>query len=392
MKINKFVLPTVIGLSMASFAQAEEIYLTGSTAARAAVYATMMNPGSVFTAAPTFTGFGGSGAGDTYMAFQGNLLNGNPCTINCYWSGSEAGIANVGTPGMTVSTFMADSVMNGLDNAGTPGTLQSAQVDVCMADNAQSYSPAGANLDNGNLTGAEVGVVPFKWLRNNAIWQGNNVTDSQIHQALGVKGAVLAAFTGNAGDTNSYIYVAGRDASSGTRVNALGECGWGITTPVNQVMLSGGLMQVEAVGRNGNIYIGNYGQSSGGTLAKSLVNTSASADMVHTNITGFSVIAYLGVSDANTATGPSYGAVVLNYDGVPYSVAAIEEGQYGFWGNEYVYKNPGYAGEAADVGAVYGYLTSPTTGISAQADNNAVISLAAMHCTRVGPTSDPAHN
>ena len=84
---------------------------------------------------------------------------------------------------------------------------------------------------------------------------------------------------------------------------------------------------------------------------------------------------------------------MLSYDGVAYSVAAVEQGLYTFWGNEYVYETPNtYSGQSPNVGGVYSDLTSLTTGISAQADNNVVISLAAMNATRTGPTSDPAHN
>ncbi len=397
MQINKSILLAALGLSVAGLANADEIFVTGSTAARAAVYATMINPGSVFTAAPVITSFGGKGNGDTYMAFQGTLVNGSGTTIiNCTWSGSEAGIVDVATPGKN-ETFIADSLITGqVSNSdatnSAPTATQSHPVDLALADNAQAYSPSGKNL--ATLTGTKVGVIPFKWVRNPGNWTGNNVTDSQIRQALN-GGAKLAVFTGVPTDTNSYVYVAGRDSASGTRVNAFGNAGFGVATSPKQIIISGtdGSMVIEATSHGINTYIGDYGQSSGGTLAGTLgKNTTAALDKVNSvNTTGYSAIGYLGVSDANTAV--TAGATVLSYNGVPYSVAAVEEGSYSFWGNEYVFQTPNtYAGQSANIGNVYASLTSVTTGISAQADGNLVLPLGAMHATRTNPATDPAHN
>ena len=399
MKINKNILAVVLGLSAVGVANADEIYLTGSTAARAAVYATMINPGSVFTTAPIFTGIGGSGNGDTYMAFQGTLVGGSGTTIiNCHWSGSEAGIVDVGTSGKT-ETFIPDSSIVGQvsnsDSTNAPAYV-AHQVDLAMADNAQAYSPAGKNLYSGGLVGAEVGVVPFHWVRNNGLWTGTNVTDSQIRQALN-NGAKLAVFTGNTADTNSYVYVAGRDNSSGTRVNAFGNCGFGVATAPHQIEITqaDGTMVLLATtvshGITNNVYSGDYGQSSGGTLAKTLgVSTTTATDKVHGG-TGYSAIGYLGVGDYNTAI--ANGATAVNYNGVPFSIAAVEEGSYGFWGNEYCYQTPfTYSGQSSQIGIVFNNLTSLTTGISAQADGSVVIPLSAMHATRSNPATDPAHN
>src|SRR5665213_3135686 len=151
MKIEKSILLAVLGLSMAGIAQADEIFLTGSTAARSAVFNTMTNPGSVFTATPVMTLFGAKGGGDTFMAFAGTLVGGSGTTIiNCDWSGSEAGIVDVATTGGKSETFIADSLIststsNG-DPSGNPSSTQSHVVDLAMADNSQAFSPAGSLL------------------------------------------------------------------------------------------------------------------------------------------------------------------------------------------------------------------------------------------------------
>jgi hypothetical protein len=101
----------------------------------------------------------------------------------------------------------------------------------------------------------------------------------------------------------------------------------------------------------------------------------------------FSVIAYLGYSDASTAEGN--GGVELTLNGVAESTAAIQQGQYSFWGNEYVYVKNTASSQAA---SVYNLLSPVATGINAHADNVALIDQRTMNATRNGPTSDPIND
>ncbi len=271
------------------------------------------------------------------------------------------------------------------DNTGTPAT-ETEPANVCMADNAQSFSrtttPTLAN-------GQEVGVITFKWVRNPGLWTGSNVTDSEILQALagggsGDGGAKRAVFDGNSADTNDYVFVSGRDTSSGTRVNAFGDTGFGILSTPQQVELTSGVMQVLTTSRGHNIYSGDFGFSSGGTLAGTLgTSTTGSTDFIHTN-TGFSVIAYLGASDAQTAT--NGGATQLSYDGITFDPTNIVNGTYTFWGNEYC-----YAANNADATAlqVWSLISTNTPTFC---DGTFAISLPNMNATRNGPTSVPTHN
>jgi len=186
------------------------------------------------------------------------------------------------------------------------------------------------------------------------------------------------------------VYVSGRDTGSGTRVNALGNCGFGILTPVNQIETSGGVMQELSTTTNrfGVIttnYIGNFGFSSGGTLAGSMgTSTTSQPDLVHTIGQGYSIIGYVGISDGNTAVGD--GATVLTYDGVTFAPTNVIEGNYSFWGNEYVYEANNVDSTA---NAVYGLISTNT---AAFCDGTKAIALSAMHCTRPGPTANPTHN
>lgn len=395
MKLNKTIVAIALGLSAVSLSQAETIYLTGSTAMRSSIYSVLTNAGAVFQSQPVFTGYSGSTAagsagGDTYMGFAGTLVGGSGTTlISCFWSGSEDGILHVASNSVVNQTFMQDSLIStttSSDNSGTPAITNTAAA-LAMADNAQSFSRTTSPV----LNGSEVGVITFEWVRNPGLWTGSNISDPQILQAMLGGGAKRAAFDGNFNDTNDYVYISGRDTGSGTRVNALGNCGYGILTPVNQVeMNSSGVMQPLSTSTNrfgviSTNYIGNFGFSSGGTLAGSMgASTASLSDLVHTNSTGYSVIAYLSTSDGATAIGK--GATGLTYDGVAFSPTNVEEGTYTFWGNEYIYEAQNADATAS---AVFGLISTNTgpfcNGVTA-------IALTSMHSTRPGPTGSPTHN
>lgn len=379
MKINKSLLAVALGLSVASLSQAGEIYLTGSTAMRSTIYQVITAPGVVFQSAPVFTGFGGKGGGDNYMAFVGTLVGGSGQTIiNCHWSGSEDGLQHLVTGAN--QTFMDDSLIqtsSSVDNAASaPGTTQSKPCDLSMADNAQAFSRSRTP----SLTGQEVGVITFEWVRNQGVWTGTNVTDSMIQQALS-GGALRSVFTGNPADATDIVYVSGRNSGSGTRVNAFGDSGFGILTPCQQIQLDSSGNMIDQTGTG--VYIGDYGFDSGGTLADTMgANTATTTDPI-SGAPGFSVIAYAGVGDADRAV--TAGATVLSYNGVPFSTNAVYEGTYTFWGNEYIYQANGVSSEAQ---TVYNNILG---NVANYCDGRKAIALSTMNCTRPGPTAPPVH-
>jgi len=312
--------------------------------------------------------------------------------LKCHWTGSEAGILTVASNAVVTDTFLSDSACNGADHgtndpANTTGaTISTTGVQLCMADNAQSYSRTKTPAIS---KAAEVGVITFRWVRNPGLMTSNNVTDNMIRQAL-KGGCVRSVFTGVAGQTNDYVYVSGRDNLSGTRVNAFADCGFGITTKPNQIeMNSSGVMQT--LDANGD-YVGDYGYSSGGTLAGTLGANTTSANDPQNGLTvngGYSVIAYLSYGDSATAI--QNGATELAYNGVYFSSQAVKEGNYNFWGNEYVMEANNAGATAAEADKIYNALAA-TTGINAYCDGTKAIKLTDMNCTRGGPTADPAHN
>ena len=383
MNIKKSIIAGVLGLGLVSLADAATIYMSGSTAMRSTVYATLNAAGAVFDAAPTFAGRGGSSAsGCNYMAFVGNI-GGVSTTVKCHWSGSEAGIKDVATG--QLEDYLADTVTGVSVPAPTAGELDPTlrASDLAMADNSQAFS---RNTAPTLTTGTKVGIITFTWVRNpSTLWgtNANNVTDQQLRQALGGF-AKLSLITGVPTD-NTYVYVSGRDDLSGTRVNALGTSGFGIFTTPNQIMLnaSGDMTDLSGAGD----YAGDYGFTSGGTLAGTLGANTATKAYLFNGGTGFTVLSYLGRADANKAI--SLGAVELTLNGVAQSVANVKEGRYNYWGNAWLYQKNSAGFEAV---AVYNKLANTTTGINNYCDGSNAIKLSDMHATRQAPTVDPVHN
>jgi hypothetical protein len=384
MKIKSLVIASALGLGLVNLASAVDyVYITGSTAMRGIVYHAFADGNNVFDAAPSFLGYNGSSAsGCNFMVFS-NTIAGTPTIVKAHWSGSEAGIADVS--GSVPESFLDDSLpLNGSVNNVVPSgsQLTTNNVDLAMADNSALYSK------NPGTTASQtfVGVIPFTFVRGTnslaAVGAITNITDQQF-RALVKGGQKLALLTGNSLDVTNYAYISGRDDGSGTRVNTYGITGFGIKASPQQIELdtTGNMILVDTVN---NSYSGDFGFSSGGTLADTLgVDTATKADQVHTGRTGFATIAYLGRSDADRAI--SKGGVELAYNGVAYSANNIVEGKYAFWGNAQVLKRSGVSAPGATV------FSKLVTGIPAKCDAISAFSSTQMHAQRNGPTSDPSH-
>jgi hypothetical protein len=392
--MNKKLVLAAALLSGAGLSNAATVYITGSTANRANVQAALLSPASgVFASAPTYTVWDGgtgpnnAGNGGNYMTFIGtaNATNGGgPLTVKCHWSGSEAGIHDVAS-GLS-QDFLSAAQSDGADHGtNQPGpTFDHAPVDLAMGDNAQSFSQYSVLKGFLNIiTNKQVSIIPFTFVRNPGAWTGSNITSEMFIQAQNL-GCARAAFTGNAADVNDFIYVSGRDKDSGTRVNVFGDTGYGIGTTAGQIEInsSGNMISV------GGNFFGDFGFSSGGTLARTMGASTVGKDDQVLGLpgAGFSVIAYLSRGDADTAIG--VGAVELTYNGVAESRANVIEGTYSLWGNEYIFQRNGAAAIAQGV-----YKALANGGIDATIGTGTrAIRLSDMHCSRSGPTSPPFHN
>lgn|GEM_PF-1198888 len=162
----------------------------------------------------------------------------------------------------------------------------------------------------------------------------DNITP-QLAQVLYQAGQVsLATFTGNPADNTQLVFGLGRDPDSGTRLTAFAESGIGTNSVVKQWLptASGGAITSHVLHPGGTFFgsvvyaTGDNGYSSGGTLSAIAGNTTSAINGHY--------IGYAGTSDATTAV--NAGAKALKWNGTPYSLQAVQQGLYTFWGYEHL--------------------------------------------------------
>jgi hypothetical protein len=397
----------VLGLTGLASAQVTRVYITGSTAIRNSIYTTLDTAGAVFDATPTFIGYGSTTSSKcTYMAFS-NTISSQPYIIKCEWSGSEAGI--IDCVSNTLETFPADSLLpavgqNVASATATPPSTDIHANDFAMADNNQAYS----RTTTPSLSGAEVCVIPFEWVKNaqipadqSADWLSwTNITLQQANVAETDGGVPLSMFTGNEADTN-FVYIAGRNNNSGTRANGLLNMGLPVNQFVEQIYITGG----SASDLTGNTAItlenqgalagpitstlGTDGQNSGGTLATTMtyLGSGHQAD-VNAPYTGADIgwyaAAYLGLSDAASAvSGNTYNAVVLNYNGEAPTFNNVVTGIYPYWGNEWTYQSTAITSGGLTV------LPKLQSALPSHLDNVSGIPYSSMHVYKSSSAAFP---
>jgi hypothetical protein len=400
MKVNRLLLAGLVSLSLASGASAQnKIYITGSTAFRGAAYNAIV---ASFDSPPVVaaykcaqvvqvpTGFVQAQTAG-FMNFRGNVASADTL-VKCAWSGSEAGYIDVAKTPFKTESFMADGITTGVFT-DVPATADSHTVDIAMADNTQAFSktptPAVANI-------ATAGVVPFVWDVNAQssppadYTRIVNISAPQV-RALLQGGVRTAQLTGVSTDTK-FIYVAGRDNNSGTRVNAFLAAQLPTVYAASQIKIGGTdgapsnetvLLQVQATN----------GESSGGTLAGNMdkAGSATAADGINGG-TGWYAVAYLGLPDAFVAESTINGhpgAVRLTYNGVAYSVAAVQEAQYTYWGLEQCALSNGDNLTTSPGGQFFTLMNSHwATSITSPYE----ISFGSLNCTRASDNADPIHN
>ncbi len=375
---NKFIaLMALISLAAAGTASATvTIRISGSTAFRASTVTAIkavMSGGSPQYAWQSSSSFTGA----NYHIFKGTVAGiADPNVIvKCSWSGSVAGIKSVTTNQLL--TFLADATptstspttaANGANVAAGNLTANEGAPVICMTDNYQgSTKYTTPTLTDDTI----VGVVPFKWVASfGAPASLTNVNFQSVKQFLAagyISGSMVSGNPANASDQvgGFYIYAAGRDPLSGTRVGAFAESDYGVKSEAVQfrpkTVASNIVSEIEitpADPANDAINPGDGGETSGGNLADKMRYTTT--NVVENSILGYTgkmvFITYLGLTDAdraingtgsNTTGANSGGAKELTWNGVPYSQANVENGYYTFWNYEHIMVKSGQPNAAA---------------------------------------------
>ena len=415
MKLNKLAMGIALGLgsigaasAACTTATATHIYITGSTAFRGAAVAAIeasLQPGFNYAAykeSTSFAPYPNQRQTAGYANYYGQLVSDGSCVvIKCAWSGSEAGYQDMVKCTTQKESFMDDTVggfgVANIDStAANPNANDSHLVDIAMADNSQPFAKVASRTPAINNI-CRAGIIPFVWVKNaqaatdisnNPDYNDlKNVTHPQLRAAILNSGSKLSLFTGVAGE-NKYVYVAGRDNNSGTRNNALLDLGLPTTQVIGGQTIISGSSGAPVLGA-----LGNGGQSSGGTLGNTMLYTgSAVATDTINGGTGWYAIAYMGKPDAITRELPLYTAgpalIELTLNGVAESPAAIEQGQYSYWGQEYC-ALANCDTLTSEAGVLYtsmcaAFPTAITAGLE--------IPMSAMQATKTPDSADPIHN
>jgi hypothetical protein len=365
MKINKSALSALLGLGLVSSASAVNfVFITGSTAFRSAAFTAITNSFDAIPQIATRDGSSATGNNANWMLFHGNV-NGVETFVDCHWSGSEDGVASVAQPGSNPKFYLktdgtvAYTISSAVPTSGETNTSPTTS-DLAFTDSSQAVSltktPALVKMGTNASPTGRVGIVPFVWAKNKNTNPSNswthltNITD--VGSRVALSGPNIAAlFTGDASDTNQFVYVVGRNNRSGTR-----------------------------------------GYDGGGDVEKAMhIDGSCQQTDPFKLLNGWYAIGYLGIGDANTLL--ANGGVWLSFNGVPFSNGAVEEGLYSFWNYEYIYGRVGISGFAQTYGNNLASTFVPKfAGGANPANKDTSIGLQFMHSTKPSDTGDPAHN
>ena len=341
------ILTAALGLAGATPLLAVDLFVTGSTAFRANVYAASTK---LFDVPPAITygdaahgGDANNNAKTASWCMTGTVSNSisalgmTPLTIHALFSGSVQGLQTVeqgtklvfSTP--TAGTYITNTPTIGFsDCSGTstpyPATGSFSEENVCVQPFVMCKSVAGGGLTN-----------------------INNVTWEQLRYAISPGRIPLSAWTTKGTDHSSYVYLVERTKDSGTRRCELAQEQFGYNAActvylydnvTNNIFFkpSGTAIIGSAGVNNANLNWGS-GYVSGGNVATELGYNNANNQ----------AIAMLSIGDAKGITGTPW-SQVLPFNGVwPTAAGAgisgntgtndfspISQGVYTCWGYEVV--------------------------------------------------------
>jgi hypothetical protein len=331
MKLNRILLPLLAGSLLTGVTQAQvNITITGSTAFRSIAFDRVQ---ALFD--PGFTGAGDLSLGPgSYLGTMSNAipsLHNTPVSVRLSFSGSAAGMLAVdqSTPVITINPA------TGLTNTSVP--------DLSFSDVfPESATPSinGADFDQ-----AIVGVIPFVFVKNNALTGITNITREQSVLLMTASGVVTnggttipgmpASFLGGAG--SSPIFLTGRDSGSGTRITTQRCIGFSGTPRLWALV-------------NNTLVLTN-GYASGGLERNAIAGNA-------------NVIGYLGLADVAAIAA---NATAISYEGVPFTTTAVQKGSYPLWGYEHLVNRAGAL--SANQAAVRNALVAAITNQGYQTTN-----------------------
>ena len=293
MKNLKTLVTALAGtMLLASAHAATDVVFTGATAFRAIMYA---------RAADILTGETDSTPGNFSInskSFTGGTLNtgassGQQVNIHFVQVGSIGGISNL-LNSRVLTTAAGGSFL-------------------CQAAFSDAYAET-AGYKSTTLTEARVGVTPFVLFHKPSLAGSSsagivNINQRQLAYLFGSSGTLPTAYFGGSSTSDPWLLI-GRDSQSGSRFIA-DSCAYFSGTAANYwTNTTTHVVELHPQG----------GFASGSGVATDVGRIQNS-------------VGYSSPPDANTVSS----AVFINYDGVPFTDANVENGSYGLWGYEHVY-------------------------------------------------------
>jgi hypothetical protein len=361
--MNKNMLAAVVAALTMGAASAETIYIGGSTAFGSVSMPSMTNVPNV-----TLLATDNAELKKAKVANFRWVNGGTTNLIKVSLSGSEGGIQSVAGPdnaaanAKKISGFYADSADRNVGGTNT-GTTESHVLDFCFSDTWQGASRFvgrrnGDGINYSPLNSDIVAVLSFCWAGSKGI-PASNITTANIRTAYTGLGFIqLSALTGSNSNINDFVYVLGRDRSSGTRLTALAESGIGAQANQHaRKFTSTNNLSPWGTGLYGNINhttVGDGGESSGSTIAAQMTNTLANNDSITGGVMRLDetdpenptevavsgnayMVGYCGTADALAQV--SKGVVILTYNGVECTQDNIITGKYPFWSYQHMLIN-----------------------------------------------------
>jgi len=372
MKSLKTILLGATGLALAHTASAVTIYLVGSNGDRSATNTAISNlltaNGNTFTAAysVTPTGAAGSLTSSNWSTFTGTYStgpNGNvPVVIKTAYIGAAGAIKAVA--GNETVRFLPNGATGNTnpvpETATNPAQYETHTPSFGTSTIFQETTDYTSNHPSGNyidLDSTLTGVVGLKFIGSNGFPAGSNLT-IRAAQALWSRGAIPLAFiTGSSSDRTKSVFAIGRNTDAGQRFGHLAEIGLGVNAKVKQwkPTISSGhvtghvLWPRETVSGVDSGFAGNSGYITGAELVPALSAVLDSGAYNTGGVTGSTAGYYIGyVTPSDAANAIAGGGVELKWNGVTYSTAAVQEGQYTAWLYTRVISDPDLSGDAKD--------------------------------------------
>lgn len=300
------------------------------------------------------------------VTFQGTMnakipnLGGFPVVTKCHFCGSIEALNDLYfNPGSDHAWFYYHSMDIVVSDVDPVSVIPSLYEDDIF------YDPTGYDLDQGPIMSVrKFAVIPFVFVRNNAIADVNNITSDQAKLLMSSSGAIsgqpfhgmTAAYLGGTGNTPMYLI--GASSFSGTRMNVEKYIGY-VGNPVLWATNGTGQYVIQ------DGYLSEY----------------AIADVISAKP---DAIGYLDLADYSHVFSS---AMALNYNGVACTAANVANGSYELW-NYATIVSSAYStilrwDKAFVRDALVGALTDPVFQ-SSPLFNNGFLPLSGMQVLRLG--------